>query len=277
MTLSLVKPGGFREGSAVLTRDELISHMLTIAEAAQPGAKVIAAFRKDQARLENVFIKELEGAFDDLGALLAAVTAGQGGILWEASAGERARILAILAAAKLRDWTKKVLQPLFEKHWKRVLDTTLMTLKREDVPVTMRSKLESKLLKEGGKRVGLLDISGDTKESLFRVLDQGRGRGLNPRDVAKLIEGEVPKGRFVNAGSKYRAQLIARTETLHAQRTCSLAMYRESPEIKKVIAFDGDYDDECIARNGTEYTFDEADVENAITHPNCVLAFAPVV
>lgn len=263
--------------TAVLDRAEFRQKLLEVAEAAQPGSKVIAAFRRDQARLEKTFMTELDKAWDDLGLLLAAVTAGQGGILWEATRGERARIAAILAAARLKDWAKDRLRPLFEGHWKRVLDTTLTTLKREDIPVTMRSQLESKLLREGGKRIGLLDIPGDTKEAMFRVLDEGRGQGLNPRDVAKLIEGEVPKGRFVHAGSRYRSQLIARTETLHAQRTCSLAMYRESPEIKKVIAFDGDSDAECIARNGTEYTFEEAETQNAITHPNCVLAFAPVV
>lgn len=277
MTTQMTFPMSERERS-LMTKQELVSEMLSIAEAAQPGAKLIAAMRRDQAKLEGVFQKELESAFSELGLLVAKATTSQGGLLFEeATRGERARIAAIIVASKLKEWAKKKLEPLFEAHWKQVLDTTLLTLKREEVPVSVRSKLESKLLKEGGKRAGLLDISGEVKDSLFRALDAGRGEGLNPRDVAKLIEDEVPKGRFVEAGSKYRSQLIARTETLHAQRTCSLAMYRESPEIKKVIAFDGDYDDECVSRNGTEYTFDEADVENAITHPNCVLAFAPVV
>jgi hypothetical protein len=256
-------------------RQELAAEVLRLAEAALPGAGIVAAFRNDQRRVEPVMTKELYKAFDELGTRAQAAATAEGGLILEVTARER--IATIVAALRLKEWTRNVLQPIFETQWKRVADMAVMTLKREDVPVTMRTSLEQLILRHGGKRVGLLDIAEDTRTALFRVMDEGRAKGLNPRETARLIRDEVPAGRFTNAGASYRAQLIARTETLSAQRFSSLAMYKESPDIAKVIAFDGDKDAECVARNGTEYTISEAETEADITHPNCVLAFAPVV
>ena len=157
------------------------------------------------------------------------------------------------------------------------MDSTLHTLTKEEVPVTLRNALAQELVEMGGRRIGLLDIEEDTKRALYAILEEGRGQGLNPRDTAKMIEEHVPAGRFVNAGPSYRAELIARTETIEAQRISSLKMYDDSPAVKKVMAFDGDGDEVCASRDGTEYTFGEAESESAATHPNCVLSWAPVV
>lgn len=258
-----------------LNRHEVAQEVLRIAEAAQPGAGIVAALRNDQRRVEPVFQKELVHAFNELGTLASAAVAAQGGLIFESAASDR--IASIIAALKLKEWARNHMKPLFENQWKRVADMTLMTLKREQVPVSLRTSLEQLILRTGGTRAGLLDIPADTKTALFRVLDAGRGKGMNPRDVAKLIQDEVPAGRFTNAGPQYRAQLIARTETLEAQRHASLGMYKDSPHIQRVIAFDGDGDEECIARNGTEMSISDAESESDETHPNCVLAWAPVV
>jgi SPP1 gp7 family putative phage head morphogenesis protein len=111
----------------------------------------------------------------------------------------------------------------------------------------------------------------------MKVIDVGRKLGVNPNQTAKLIEQFVPAGRFTEAGAGYRARMIARTETLHAARISSLEVYRTAPQVKEVIAFDGESDEECAARNGSTFTFDEAEAEANGTHPNCVLAFGPVI
>jgi hypothetical protein len=248
-----------------------------LAEAAQPGARVVSELRMEQLTLERAMTRELNPAFTALGELVALAAEGQGGILIEASRGETGRIMAILQAAQVGEWVKETLAGMIEKQWKRTVDSTLRILGRHDIEVSDRSKLEQKLLKMGGTRVGLTDIKGEVKDSLFRVLDEGREKGLNPRDTAKLIRKYVPQGRFIKAGSRYRAELIARTETLEAQRHSSISGYEDSPVVKACVAFDGDGDAVCIARNGNEYTFAEASAQADGTHPNCVLAFGPVI
>lgn len=246
-----------------------------LAEAIMPGAQIVDELREDQVDLINLFTADLSREFTLLGQLVAAATSAQGGLVMEASKAERARITAIIAAARLEVWVKERLIPIYEHHYKRTAELTLKTLRRADIPVSLRDIIEEKIIQAGGKRVGLLDIPRDTQESLFKVIDKGRELGLNPRETAKMIEEFVPRGRFVDAGTPYRARLIARTETLHAQRMSSLELYRESPAVEKVVLFDGESDEECSARNGSVVSFDEAEAEMNDTHPNCVLCFAP--
>jgi hypothetical protein len=131
------------------------------------------------------------------------------------------------------------------------------------------------MLLEGGKRMGLVDIASDTRAALFKTIDAGRMIGANPKATAKLIEQFVPAGRFTNAGVGYRSRLIARTETLHSARISTVQVYRSAPQVNFCVAFDGESDEECAARNGAIFTFDEAEAEANGTHPNCVLAFGP--
>lgn len=242
-----------------------------------PGARAVRALRKDSDRIAEDFVSPLHVQFRALGIHVAAVAPTVGGLLLESKEDVRKRVNAILTAAGIGAWIKTRFEPIYERLYLRVGRITMSTLARSQVPVTARDKIEARMLREGGKRLGLLDIRKQVKESLFRIIDVGRDMGLNPNQTAKMIADLVPKGRYINAGSTYRARLIARTEVLHAQRIASIESYRRSGgAVKGVIAFDGDYDDECIARNGTEYTFEEAEDEAYITHPNCVLAFGPV-
>lgn len=262
---------------SLLTR-QLTEAAVELAEAVQPGARVVADLRQELTILERPATSELVIAFEALGELVARAAEGQGGILIESpSRKETHRIMAIIQTSEVGEWAKETVGVIMEKQWKRVLDSTFRVLKfKKELKISLRSELEQEILNMGGSRLGLTDIAGETKESLFQVLEDARDKGLNPRDAGKLIREYVPKGRFVEAGSRYRAELIARTETLEAQRHSSIGMYEDSPVIKACVAFDGDKDAECAARNGSEYSFAEASIQANGTHPNCVLAFGPV-
>lgn len=253
--------------------------MLT--EAVNPGQAMVREFRKVQAQQERVFQAELKKAFRDLGDHVARVAEGKGGLLIvesdDPTRREQSRVAAILAGANIPKWVKSKLRPLFENRWKATGSAVVRVLARRDILPSDRDQLLDFLLKTGGKRVGLLDIKGDTKRALFEVIQNGRGQGWGTEKIAREIRRYVPAGRFVHAGPAYRAQLIARTEVMHATRVASMRTYRESPVVKAVVAYDGDGDAECIDRNGRTFSFDAADAEIDATHPNCVLSFGPVV
>jgi len=265
------------ERSGPRTRRAAVPVLVELAEAIRPGARVVNDLRVSLPPVEGLMASDLRREFELLGQLVSAAASAEGGlVVEEASRRERARVAAILAAAKLETWVRTRLLPVFEYHYKRILDSTFLVLGRHDIRPTARDALEKQMLNTGGKRMGLLDIGRDTKESLFKVIDLSREQGLGPRQTGRLIRDMVPRGRYVNAGSSYRATMIARTEALHGQRIASIETYRQSPVVKELVAFDGDHDGECAARNGQVFSFDDAEAEADSTHPQCVLAFGPV-
>ena len=79
-------------------------------------------------------------------------------------------------------------------------------------------------------------------------------------------------------GAKYRARLIARTETAFAQNESALATYEASQAIQQVEAVDdqmGHGDQPCSVRNGAMYSVAEA--QGITDHPNGTLRWLPVI
>jgi len=246
-----------------------------VAEALSPGAEVVAALRSGHTALEAPTTKALEIEFRVLGKM-AVASADANGVVMESMADVKRRISKIVAAMGIDIWTNTRVKPILEQHQLEVANTTAQILNRFDLDVSLRDTLEKKIAKRGGKRVGMLDIKSATKESIFRAIEEGRELGRSPKQTAKLFEDHVASGRFTKAGPRYRARLIARTETLHGQRMASIDLYRTSPVVQNVVAFDGDSDAACAARNGRVFSFDEAEVEAEEEHPNGTLAFGPV-
>ncbi len=275
-TLSLLDPVEAMERNPLAVR-AAVPNLRSLREAINPGVTTVEMLRDDQPDLINLFAADLNREFKLLGQIVAAAASASGGLVMEASRAEKAQVNLIVVRARLEFWVKERLIPIFEHAYQRTAQLTVTTLRRAGIPTSMRDAVEQEIIEAGGKRTGLLDIAGDTKESLFRVIEKGHELGINPRETAKLIQNYVPRGRFVNAGSAYRTRLIARTEVLHAQRMSTLESYRASPSVERVVMFDGESDEECSARNGAVVSFDEAEAEMGAAHPNCVLCFAPYV
>jgi hypothetical protein len=222
----------------------------------------------------------MQYALEDLGQRVAGASVRIGSPLLEARAvptgEEEARIDSIIAASRLESWKVSKLQPMFERHWKRTAQATMDAIERHDIRPSLRDKIAEDILLKGGKRIGLVDIEGDTRRALLKVVNAGRELGLSPRKSALLIEHFVPGGRFTLAGKQYRSQMIARTETLSAGREASVQAYKFSRTVEKVIAFDGEeFDENCASRNGEVFDIIAAEMENGNCHPNCVLCWAP--
>lgn len=240
------------------------------------------ALERDQQAAIRVAEREVSRALVALGAHVAETAGRVGGLLVEATdptEPEEDRVNRILAAAELTAWAGRRLRPVFDRLWLKVAAKTALTLTKAGIPSTVRDALAREALETGGRRLGLIDIPAGTRAALLRVVAISKEKGLGPRATAKLIRTEVPAGVFRNAGVKYRAELIARTETLHAQRWSTLRHYRDSDHVAGVVAHDGDSDPHCAERDGQEYTIDDAEHEmnGRTVHPNCVLAWAPVL
>jgi phage portal protein BeeE len=147
------------------------------------------------------------------------------------------------------------------------------------IPNRAVERVVEDIARYGGNRI--TDINDVTLKALTDELTLGTERGYS---IPQLIDGVPEEGyagvkgasldNGVPAWSDARAETITRTETALSYNRAALDAYKEF-NVANVIAYDGDYDEECAARNGREFTVAEAlDIED---HPNGTLDWAPVV
>jgi len=170
-------------------------------------------------------------------------------------------------------------------HYGDVADSMIQAFKEElgvlgrSIDLNLTKQARADILREGGLRVGMLDIERQLRSSIHKALADAREAGEGWAQAAARIRSYVPSGKFVKAGTAYRSQLIARTETANAQRQVALAAYRTHPEVEKIELLDGlvaGSDDECIARNGSVVSFAEAESMAKDEHPQGTLQLLPV-
>lgn len=233
-------------------------------------------FARDRDALTRTLARELRPILDDIGAAAeAAYLAAMGEP--KSRKVDTSVVDRVMAALDLKLWLPRFARR-FERHYRRTASQTVTTINDAlDLNVSITEPALATLERTGGQRTRLLDLDGDTRQAILQAIKDGTEAGDNPRDVARRIRDRVPAGHFVNAGAKYRAELIARTETLNAQRLASITAYEQSPVVTATLALDGDDDPDCAARNGREFTFAEARDETAKEHPNGTLAWTPVV
>lgn len=132
-------------------------------------------------------------------------------------------------------------------------------------PVSYEDAVVTFVDKRTAKRV--TEINATTREAIQAAILDGFEQGLSPSQVGDLIEG-------LPAFDEARAELVARTETMFAYNDAALSSYGEFG-VSEVLAYDGDGDEECAARDGQTFSVDEAySIED---HPNGTLDWAPVV
>lgn len=158
---------------------------------------------------------------------------------------------------------------VYKKHYRRILKATEKRINAVmELGISIPEPLEAEILAAGGRRVGLLDMSGKTRRKVFEQLSQGRGEGEAVAQLARRLRDFVPAGRFKSA--KTRATLIARTEVTSAQKLAAAASYKEGG-VTEVLILDsrqGSFDAECDALDGVVVSLAEGEALMADEHPN---------
>lgn len=137
-----------------------------------------------------------------------------------------------------------------------------------NLAISILDETEAVILSEGGKRVGLLDIPGKTKRKIFEQLSQGRLEGESVPQLARRLRDFIPSGRFKKAST--RATLIARTETVNAQRESAIATYSAN-RVTEVLVLDarkGPTDIDCETWNGQIVSLEQGQRLVQDEHPN---------
>ena len=113
-------------------------------------------------------------------------------------------------------------------------------------------------------------MSDTTRDDIQRIVTQAQERTTD--NSTEAIAKELREAGVTS--SRSRSELISRTESATAYNQGAIMGYHEAG-VEKVEALDSDEDEECAARNGQIYTLEEAAAIEP--HPNCVLAWLPVV
>ncbi|MCH7902600.1 hypothetical protein IIC68_02490 [archaeon] len=141
--------------------------------------------------------------------------------------------------------------------------------------VNLPDPVALRLIEEGGRRVGLIDLRKQTKDRLFRTIAEAREQGLGADAIARLIRNDIPKGPWSTV--QMRARVIARTETKFAQNK-SMMEFAKASGARNAMIFDnrtGFDDDECPALDGKIVSLEEAETLMGDEHPNGTRSFTP--
>jgi HK97 family phage portal protein len=144
--------------------------------------------------------------------------------------------------------------------------------------VMLDEPMEREILELGGTRRGLIDMTQETRDAMFKALADARADGLGVDATARRLRDGIAAGPWPDVQT--RASVIARTETKHAQNASSMEAYQRAEHVTGIQVFDaqlGDTDAPCMAINGKVVSKQEAGSIEMLEHPNCTRSFAPVV
>jgi hypothetical protein len=297
-TLTVIPAGQSADASAGQTQPPA----QTIAKAWQPAelkisrrdVALLRALNADERHLTGVFAKELHAHFNRLGDLAAAAYAarkksqvlelvgarsnghgrkGPGDLLHPPTgegAGDSIVVEQILYAVNAK--------PLdYKAHYLRTLETTVNSINAKlGLGINLSDSMEREIVAAGGKRMGLVDITEQARDSLFKALAEGRDAGEGADAMARRIRDQVAAGPW--SSSEIRSRVIARTETKFAQNKSSIEAAKGGAGIVGMTMIDaqlGPTDAECEAIDGQEVSFEDAEQLIAEEHPNGTRACIP--
>lgn len=182
----------------------------------------------------------------------------------------------ILAKLGINEWNAD-LSLAYQGQYLEVDKAVSAEAERAGVGTSMPDVLARSIIAAGGRRAGLVDLGGQTKDALFKALAEGRAAGEGATALAARIAKMVEAGPTDTPAT--RARRIARTETKYAQNISTIERGKAAG-VDSFVVFDGRLGPgrslpSHIARNGSIVTGDEALTMAAEEHPNGTLSFAP--
>lgn len=238
--------------------------------------RLIGQLQRDMLRLADELESSVSKFFADMGMRMANSAID---ILEQKQEGaDEVTADQIMSQVDIEELSKE-LGGIGSQHYLAVATATYATVaKNIGEVVDFNDERQRKVLIEGGRRLGLIDLADSTRKRLFRELADGRSLGEGPVEIARRIRDVVPAGKW--SSPKIRAKMIARTETMHAQRISTIHAYQDAEDVEQVMIFDnvtGYGDEQCTALNGKVVPIDEAWELIGEEHPGGTRSFAPVI
>lgn len=274
---------------------------LAILERSTPGEKTPEQIRfmerleRSEEKRQKAFAKDLEFWFDEeMGADLERLA------LDVIPAAPKARHLnghgttvSLLEAKELSTelYTSEIMQRLDTERKKRGLqalgEAFYLGVAQDvfealnDYPglaIELSDSIAEAVMRQGGRNLGLVDLTASTRAKLFEVLTEAQELALGPKETARRIRELVPAGPWGSVET--RADVIARTEVMNAQRVSTLTAYRAMDNVQQSMVFDNrtGFDDEiCSSLDGRIVSLEDAAILADAEHPRGTRSFAPYI
>ncbi|KKN34829.1 hypothetical protein LCGC14_0789700 [marine sediment metagenome] len=240
-------------------------------------AAYVSILARQAGPLVDAFEKRLKSFFDDLGEQVADVASPILHRAFGKVASEDVLLVdAIMSKANMAA-SEAVFKRNYEAHYLTVAEVGGEAADALGLATDLPDVVARAVLETGGKRVGLIDLTGKVKKSLDVALTEGRAAGEGADALVRRIREGVPAGPWKN--STTRSRVIARTETAFAQNTSTIERSKAAG-IEKALVFDnllGFDDDVCTELDGVVVTLAEARELAADEHPNGTRSFSPIV
>ena len=234
--------------------------------------RMIAQFIRDQRRLQPTFESTIAAYLDKVAGLVADAYLERQGP--KQLTGESQVIIDTVDTEAL----EKELRGIYGEYYAEVAAATVNSINGTlGAQIGLPDPVAAQIVAEGGTRAGLIDLPRTTREKLFTILAQAQEDGVGVDEIARRIRSTVTAGPWSTV--KTRARVIARTETLNAQRKSALATYNQMDPNAPVQVFDallGETDEECEILNGAVVSQLEAERLAASEHPNGTRGFVIV-
>lgn len=229
--------------------------------------------------LSSSFEKELSAFFEDLGkdAEQAAHQVLKSRNPQGAKAGESGEVAEIMS--RMSGTSIDTLKGKGGTHYLNVGTQTFGDLSSVlGVTFVMTDLVAERIIAAGGRHMGLVDLTKQTRDRMFRELTAGRELGEGVDTLIRRIRDNIPAGPWRD--TQTRARVIARTETKHAQRTSVLEGAKESGVVAEMLVVDarlGETDEDCEFWNGQVVGIAQAEQLASEEHPNGTRDFVPVI
>ena len=185
-------------------------------------------------------------------------------------------IAMILDQLGITRWDSE-LRDLYQAQYLEVAKAANDVAERAGLGTSLPDVVARSILAAGGRRAGLVDLEGQTKDALFQALAEGRAEGEGTTALANRIADMVEAGPSDTPLT--RSRRIARTETKYAQNISTIERAKAAG-VTSLIVYDGLLGPgrsllTHIARNGSIVSIEEALTMADEEHPNGTLSFAP--
>jgi hypothetical protein len=169
------------------------------------------------------------------------------------------------------------LRDLYQAQYLEVAKAASDVAERAGLGASLPDVVARSILAAGGRRAGLVDLAGQTKDALFQALAEG------PRRRRRCHGAGQPHRRdgrsWPQRHAADRSRRIARTETKYAQNISTIERAKAAG-VTSLIVYDGLLGPgrsllTHIARNGSIVSIAEALTMADEEHPNGTLSFAP--
>ena len=232
------------------------------------------------AAFEAAIRPTFEGWGDQAGRVAEQVLRANGeksdGKVIETKAADASLIQQIIDLLNLESWERQ-LSAKYQAQFLGIARDVAEAVEASGFGTMLPDPIAREIIATGGRRVGLIDLDGQTRQALFDALTEGREAGEGATALANRIANHVEGGHWGNAET--RARVIARTETKFAQNISTIEN-GVSNGFTEFVIFDGRLGPgrskpDHIARNGLIVNAADARIMAEEEHPNGTLSFSP--